>query len=736
MSNAYYVEQWFQVRRDLEQLMQLDERAQKAEPILERKLAMDKVAELYYRYRKLVQRQQVCHDEIHQPQLRQFVGELMDRAILRMLELRQEMQDLSYLDCPWPVETLRRLKMCPADVELSGPLYDWHERRAEIERRRKLIESTETKKKKKKQGAEQKRLQLERLLGMTLADRGEEPRPRSCIESWRDFEAALAERHAKAGEAMRRLVEKETERMYEVRGPELVEDIQEEIRVWMWDWYKELELFDSIPDEKYGGTVRLATGEARTPADMKATPDKAPPPDEGSDQQGQAEPEGWTMRESKIYPLLQQTQRDYYDRWEAKSQELLDPGAKLLLDYLREDIGQKLQLDMRKIADERMRPELAQLKDALMTDKAEQGGEIAFPPPQEFPIQPPPPNNPNVPLAEVPSDELYVELVRAKVLSHEAPTGARLRDWPGQASLAHDALDSGRVRLGDVVQPIVDYCVLPIASRLVGQLAPQPCRAVCICGGPDCGQTFLAHAVCNELRATVFDLSPERHRSRFKSRKSQQRLTEAVTRLARECAPSVILVETEMAWLKKIPAELRRFQPKRFAPIYKKLVSSIRAGDQVLFLTTSFEPNKASRQFVKLHDKFIWIPLADYGSLYLECKRLLMRHPRVDRHERLAGPVRVAADRLGLAAAQRTCQRLTGLRRSMEMRKRPFGPGELLEEMLAERPRLGQKELDKLNKWKADWPQEKKRKQVEKDELAEEQAKKEAAEKQQNKKKK
>lgn len=56
----------------------------------------------------------------------------------------------------------------------------------------------------------------------------------------------------------------------------------------------------------------------------------------------------------------------------------------------------------------------------------------------------------------------------------------------------------------------------------------------------------------------------------------------AVVKLAKAYAPSVVFVEGgEKAWLKKLPPEMRRVQPKRFASIYNKIVKQIKPGDQV-----------------------------------------------------------------------------------------------------------------------------------------------------------
>lgn len=88
-----------------------------------------------------------------------------------------------------------------------------------------------------------------------------------------------------------------------------------------------------------------------------------------------------------------------------------------------------------------------------------------------------------------------------------------------------------------------------------------------------------------QSKATVFDLTPEKHVGKFLRRETQERLVQSVLKLAKLYAPSVILIEGEKAWLKKVPPELRRVNPKRFAKPYSKIVKGIKPGDQVFLLS-------------------------------------------------------------------------------------------------------------------------------------------------------
>ena len=118
------------------------------------------------------------------------------------------------------------------------------------------------------------------------------------------------------------------------------------------------------------------------------------------------------------------------------------------------------------------------------------------------------------------------------------------------------------------------------------------------------------------FQATVFDLTPEKHVGRFMGKETQTKLVQAVIKMARAYAPSVVLVEGEKAWLKKVPAELRRVQPKRFAPIYKKIVKGFKPGDQVfasfnLLFQMDEQPMLAAPLFAFAFDSIVIPPIID-----------------------------------------------------------------------------------------------------------------------------
>lgn len=75
-----------------------------------------------------------------------------------------------------------------------------------------------------------------------------------------------------------------------------------------------------------------------------------------------------------------------------------------------------------------------------------------------------------------------------------------MNDWFGDLRYQNnDAHSEFRHRLGDIKQIIMEYCVLPLSSKEIHTVAPL-IQSVCICGLPGYGKTFLADAICSEVK--------------------------------------------------------------------------------------------------------------------------------------------------------------------------------------------------------------------------------------------
>ena len=197
-------------------------------------------------------------------------------------------------------------------------------------------------------------------------------------------------------------------------------------------------------------------------------------------------------------------------------------------------------------------------------------------------------------MADVPIDDIFKELVLAKIL--KISPEAKLQDWIGDLSYQnYEAQQEFREyshRLGEIKQLIMEYCILPLGSKEAHQVSPLV-RSVCICGLPKYGKSFLADAICSEVGALIFDLTPVVLVGQYLGKKNQQRLMDMIGKVSRAYAPAVIFIDGgEKPWWKKIPPEEKYTEPKRFAKLLPKFVKGIKPGDQVRIFKISKKSNK------------------------------------------------------------------------------------------------------------------------------------------------
>lgn len=128
---------------------------------------------------------------------------------------------------------------------------------------------------------------------------------------------------------------------------------------------------------------------------------------------------------------------------------------------------------------------------------------------------------------------------------------------------------------------------------------------------------------------------------------------------------------------------------------------------QILFLTTSSEPYKATRPFIKIHDKFITIPLTDYNTLYMFYKDLLMKYHGVDRNIDVSSMAKMSVG-IPLEFIRDAVKNVLNLHRRITLKIKPLTVSEIMEEVLKYEPPQA-KTLSELTKFENHTPLGKKR---------------------------
>ncbi|KYM96806.1 IQ and AAA domain-containing protein 1 [Cyphomyrmex costatus] len=514
----------------------------------------------------------------------------------------------------------------------------------------------------------------------------------------------------------------ERTKLLKIRGPGLMEDITDEIHEWFVVWYNALGHYDVFPAADLGGSVLIVTGQTLTPQEylmeklekekkakerraerMGPVPKVEPIKDEVSDVK---------MPQTNTLSCLEETNIDFIRNWSFRDQKYLE---REYLDLITEKLCYELQLEMREIVDELMRAELELLNKALLKDHARDKEKFVIPTidtKRIYIIDKTETKRKKDILEDVAIEDLFNELLQAKIIRNYQTIF--LRDWFGDLSYqnyeARRELRDYKHRLGEVKQLVLEYCVLPLISKETHQLAPLV-RSVCIYGLSGAGKTSLANAICSEIGALLFDVSAPVLVNKYVGKAKQQRLIDIISKVARFYAPSIIFLDAgEKPWLKKIPPEERYLQPKRFTKYFVKLIKDIKPGDQILFLSLSEEPHKATAAFIKFYDKFIRVPTTDYNTLYMYYKNLLMKYHGVDRDIDVSCLAKLSIG-VPLDFIRQAVEKVLSLRRRITLKSNPLNPMEIMDEILKyQHPTLEM--IESLDKFEGSTPLGRKRANV------------------------
>ncbi|CAD1477416.1 unnamed protein product, partial [Heterotrigona itama] len=806
MSYAYYTDLWLITRNDLDKLIELDRKLQQQERTHDRQDGLNLLLPMYlrsswmyiFRYRNLVKRLIICHNQMVQTQKRDLIKRVLDCAVGRMLEYKKEIVNLDCSDYQWPDDFMTQLKYTPDDVEilLSASSKDIMEHRREriqklMKDAYKIAEEIESKelsvmditeasesqesalRLRKKRVREkiseslpvQKRIRTSREIAeqemraaILLIQSHERARIGRCagidaqrmynynkkiqmglttvkklhkstyenaaktiqrtwriyaarkkmrnrierteellgmtIPSWKsqdvfkkdreNFQKKLTLMPRFANEIMK-VTEKERARLWKIRGPGLMEDITDEIREWFIIWYNDVGHFDAYPVARLGGSVLITTGQTLTPQEylvekmMKQT-GKAPTTTRAKTKEKK---QPW-MSQTKTFSLLNEANQDFINNWSFRYRTN-EYREQIYHDLIKDELCYELQLEMRKIVDELMRLELKKLNAALRKDYKADKRTLVIPAEKKRKVREG--KKKRVPTSDESVENNFKELVRANIIKDYPKTF--LKDWIGDLSYQnYEAAREARNynhRIGEIRQTVMDYCVLPLSSRGIHQVAPL-IRAVCIYGLAQHGKNFLVNAICSEVGALLFDMTPTVLVDKYMGRKNERELINKISEIARAYAPSVIFIDnSEKLWSRKLSEEDRHLKPKRFAQYYPRLVKSIKRGDQILFLTTSSEPYKATRPFIRIHDKFIMIPLTDYNTLYMFYKDLLMKYHGVNRDIDISTMAKMSVG-IPLIFIRSTVDNVLNLRRRISLKFKPLAMSEIMDEILKYEP--------------------------------------------------
>lgn len=465
---------------------------------------------------------------------------------------------------------------------------------------------------------------------------------------------------------------KEKSRIFRLRQHDIMEDISDEIRAWMLDWYKGVRAFDEYPWPLEGGSILIVRGETftieeylvwveveqkrqklleqnpKTPEDIKNEKKAAKEEKRKAAAEAKARedkriivykkmrpnPEtdpGIYYRIGKASDPLQESWKLYNNTWQDIDSRYapLDAIKGHIMRLITENVQQEIQHELRPIVDEMMMMELSILRAALKRDLDLIGEKMPLVKKRKKPKKPK-----KVKTEKSTPEELFQKLVDAGIVI-KYPKVTLKEYWGDQnyaAAVTRAIMYTPRFSppcIGDVQQLVRVRCLLTIGCECQG--VP---RAHLIAGPKYSGKKTLIYAVATETNSILMDLSPMNVYNKFPGPKGMKQMFALVNKVARIMQPTIIMVDkADKLFYKRVPNEEKMFDPTRLSSdFFKEIIKPIKPPDKLLIIGTATEPwNSKNGPMSKVFPNVILLPNTDYGSLVYILQKLIMKYHGVNR---------------------------------------------------------------------------------------------------------
>ncbi|KAJ8723713.1 hypothetical protein PYW07_007693 [Mythimna separata] len=488
------------------------------------------------------------------------------------------------------------------------------------------------------------------LIGMELPPYSESEAARKA-EEVKDYRRKLQLEREKEYQAALISIEEDLRAQHEKK---INEQIGDELRRWIREYYDRTGRFPEMPSEESGGSramySRTGTGmdsemsktspvSSKESKRSKESKDKKNGKSEENGKNGKEDVDDldtYTCTTSAFLKEMTGANEEYEDIWKFK-EDADNPHERYYKDMIEREKMVKIEQEIRRIVDELMRSELELLQAAYDRDRAQKGKKSKK---QQKKTRRGGKKNKKKKEKDLTPDRttesLFEELVSNGII-RPYPL-VKIDDYIGEKCYVGSAYRAEGMEatpcLGDVRQLVKEYCILPLGSELVRNNAPLV-RSVLLTGPAKCGKKMLVHAICTEVGAMLFDLTPANIVGKYPGKSGLIMLIHLVMKVSRLLQPSIIWMDdAEKPFVKKIP-KTDKTDPKRLKKDLVKIIKGICPEDRVLFIGTSRAPWDAEQKLLfQCYQKIIQVPKADYGSISLMWRSKLHRagalNPRLD----------------------------------------------------------------------------------------------------------
>ncbi|TEA39076.1 hypothetical protein DBR06_SOUSAS1710190, partial [Sousa chinensis] len=422
-----------------------------------------------------------------------------------------------------------------------------------------------------------------------------------------------------------------------IEGPDIKENLQDEIRRWFIECRNLTGTFPSYPTEEEGGSAIIFSNKTRQQVieDIIASQEEEEKtkkkkeeekPKKGkkrkekkeTKEKNKDEGEGWQVSPSVFLHTMQEGNDVYKDLWKNKDESWNVPQG-YDPELIKADKRKELESEIRLQVDELMRQELKNLKLAVNREMELPGKTGRKKGSKEKDKKRKVGKKDKDPTADRTIESLYKELVEEGLLIQALKVN--LSDYIGDYSYLGSTLRQMSTEpmpsLLDIRQLITLYGILPLGSEAVHEKAPLV-KSLLLAGPSGVGKKLLVHAICTETGANLFDLSAANIAGKYPGKSGLQMMLHMVLKVARQLQPSVVWIgDTEKTFYKKVPNAEKKMEPKRLKKQLPKILKLLKPDDRILIVGTTQRPFDAELQpLCKVYQKVILVPRPDYASRY------------------------------------------------------------------------------------------------------------------------
>ncbi|KAL5266277.1 hypothetical protein ACHWQZ_G003637 [Mnemiopsis leidyi] len=443
------------------------------------------------------------------------------------------------------------------------------------------------------------------------------------------------------------------EKIREAEGPDIKENMQDQIRQWFIETRDATGKFPDYPSDDEGGSAAIfktkngeggedgAEGEGGKKKGKKGKKKKGEKKEKkkkgkkkgGKGKEGGGDDEeGFKMVPSMFIPGIEEASSTYEDIWKHRD-ETENFQQKYDAELIKELKRFEVEDEVRLLVDAQMREELKQLKEAIERDKGKKGkkgkksgkkkggkkkdkkgGKKGK---KDKDLTP-----------DRTIESLYEELVKEGILVQYPKV--KISDYMGEYSYLGTTLRQANIEpmpsLSDVRRVITEYGILPMGSQTVHETAPHV-KSIMIAGPHGTGKRMLVNAICSELGANLIDLTAENICGRYPGKAGLTMLLHLVMKVGKLLQPTVVYIgNAEKTFVKKVPKN-DMSDPKRLKKELPKIIKKLSPEDRILFVGTSLTPWDADvKSLCQCYQKIVLIPRPDYASRFLLFKELILRN--------------------------------------------------------------------------------------------------------------